>query len=136
MGILIDTGVFIRWEREGGVIDFSRWRSCGEPCVSVISESELMVGVHLANTEERRAKRRLFVSTVLSNVSILPIDSKVADIHAGIVAALTQNGNSIGPHDNWIAATALKHDYELLTTNAAEFRRVPNLRVIEYPNSR
>jgi hypothetical protein len=24
-------------------------------------------------------------------------------------------------------------DYELLTTNAGEFRRVPNLRVIPYP---
>ncbi|MFM2219787.1 MAG: hypothetical protein RL240_4105, partial [Planctomycetota bacterium] len=35
---------------------------------------------------------------------------------------------------NWIAATALMVDYELLTTNAAEFRRVPNLRVIPYPS--
>ena len=24
MGVLIDTGVFIRWEREGGIIDFSK----------------------------------------------------------------------------------------------------------------
>ena len=46
MGVLIDTGVFIRWEREGGIIDFSRWRSFGEPCVSVITESELKVGIH------------------------------------------------------------------------------------------
>jgi tRNA(fMet)-specific endonuclease VapC len=66
---------------------------------------------------------------------VLPIDSKVANIHARIVAALTQNGTTIGPHDNWIAATALTYDYELLTTNVAEFRRVPNLRIIEYPNS-
>ena len=135
MGVLIDTGVFIRWEREGGIIDFSRWRSFGEPYVSVITESELKVGVHRANTEERRARRSLFVLTVLSNVIVLPIDSKVADIHAGIVATLTRNGTTIGPHDNWIAATALKYDYELLTTNLAEFRRVPNLRIIEYPNS-
>ena len=135
MGVVIDTGVFIRWEREGGIIDFSRWNSFGEPCISVITESELKVGIHRANTEGRRARRSLFVSTVLSNVVVLPIDSKVADIHAKIVAALSQNGTTIGPHDNWIAATALKYDYDLLTTNVAEFSRVPNLRVIDYPNS-
>lgn len=135
MGVVIDTGVFVRWEREGGVLKFSRWSAFGEPCISVITESELKVGIHRANTDSRRAKRSLFVSTVLSNVLVLPIDSKVADIHAEIVAALSQNGTTIGPHDNWIAATALKYDYALLTTNVAEFCRVPNLRVIDYPNS-
>jgi tRNA(fMet)-specific endonuclease VapC len=135
MGVVIDTGFFIRWGREGGIIDFSRWRSFGEPCVSVITESELKVGIHRANTVERRARRSLFVSTVLSHVVVLSIDSMVADIHAGIVAALSQNGTTIGPHDNWIAATALKYDYHLLTTNLVEFKRVPNLRIIEYPNS-
>jgi len=95
MGVLIDTGVFIRWEREGGIINFSRWSSFGEPCISVITESELKVGVHRANTEARRARRTLFISTVLSNVVVLPIDSKVANIHARIVAALTQNGTTM-----------------------------------------
>ena len=127
MGVVIDTGVFIRWEREGGTIDFSRWSSFGEPSISVITESELKVGIHRANTDERRARRTLFVTTVLLNVVVLPIDSKVADIHAEIVAALSRNGNTIGPHDNWIAATALKYDYNLLTTNVAEFSRVANL---------
>ena len=120
MGVVIDTGVFIRWEREGGIIEFSRWSSLGEPCISVITESELKVGIHRANTRD-------------SNVVVLPIDSRVADMHARIVSELTSNGTTIGPHDNWIAATALMVDYELLTTNAGEFRRVPNLRVIPYP---
>lgn len=136
MGVVIDTGVFIRWERDGGIIDFSRWSSLGEPCISVITESELKVGIHRANTEDRRVRRSLFVSTVLANVVVLPIDSKVADIHARIVAALSQSGTTIGPHDNWIAATALKFNYELLTTNVIEFGRVPNLRVIDYLYSR
>ena len=134
MGVVIDTGVFIHWEREGGNTDFSRWSSFGEPSISVITESELKVGVHRANTAERKSRRSLFVSTILANVVVLPIDSQVAEIHSQIVSFLSQNGNAIGPHDNWIAATALKYDYELLTTNVAEFRRVPNLRVIDYPS--
>lgn len=100
----------------------------------MISESELKVGIHRANTRERRERRSLFVQTVLSNVVVLPIDSRIADIHARIVSELTRDGTAIGPHDHWIAATALMFDYELLTTNVAEFRRVPNLRVIPYPS--
>jgi hypothetical protein len=46
MRVVIDNGVFIRWEREGGIIEFSRWSSLCEPCISVISESELTVGIH------------------------------------------------------------------------------------------
>ena len=107
----------------------------GEPCVSVITESELKVGIHRANSDQRKAKRSLFVATVLSYVSVLPINSSVADIHARIVAEISSKGTTIGPHDYWIAATALRYDYDLLTTNASEFNRVPNLRVIEYKNT-
>lgn len=132
MGVVIDTGVFIRWEREGGSIDLAQWSFLGEPCVSVITESELKVGVYRANTEERRTKRLLFVNAILTNVVVLPIDSKIANVHAQLVTTLTQNGMTIGPHDNWIAATALAHDYHLLTTNVSEFKRVPSLKVIDF----
>ena len=89
MGIVIDTGVFIRWEREGRGIDLKQWESFGEPCVSVITESELKVGIHRANSAQRKSRRSLFVATVLANVSILPIDSLVANVHAMIVAELS-----------------------------------------------
>jgi len=135
MGFVVDTGVFIRWEREGRVIELTQWASVGEPCVSVITESELKVGIHRANSDQRKARRSLFVATVLSYVSVLPIDSAVADIHAKIVVELSSKGTTIGPHDYWIAATALKYDYDLLTTNASEFKRVPKLRILEYRNT-
>jgi predicted nucleic acid-binding protein len=132
MGILIDTGVFIRWERDGGTVNLRNWSSYGEPAISVVTQSELMVGVHRANTPQRREKRLRFVQTVIKNVSVLPIDFQIADFHSQIVATLSESGLTIGPHDNWIAATAITYDYDLLTTNANEFRRVPNLRVIDF----
>ncbi len=132
MGVLIDTGVFIQWERDAGKIDFRAWSAYGEPSISVITQSELMVGVHRADSPERRVKRLQFVQSVLANVSILPVDSHAADIHARIVATLSKSGTTIGPHDNWIAATAIAYNYELLTTNANEFRRVADLRVIDF----
>jgi tRNA(fMet)-specific endonuclease VapC len=91
-----------------------------------------MVGVHRADTLERRDKRLRFVQNIIANVAVLPVDSRVAEIHARIIAMLSQSGSTIGPHDNWIAATAITYGYDLLTTNAAEFRRVPDLRVIDY----
>lgn len=132
MGILIDTGVFIRWERENGATDFGRWTNYGSPAISVITQSELMVGVHRANTPQRRERRLRFVEAIITNVNLLAVDSRIADVHAQIVATLSQSGTTIGPHDNWIAATAITYDYDLLTTNAHEFRQVPNLRVIDY----
>jgi tRNA(fMet)-specific endonuclease VapC len=81
MGVVVDSGVFIRWEREGRGIDFSKWVFFGEPFVSVVTVSELKVGIHPANTIERRAKRSQFVATILSCVSVLDIDSAVADLH-------------------------------------------------------
>ena len=136
MGILIDTGVFIRWERDEGRVDLGKWARYGEPAISVITQSELMVGVHRANTPERREKRLRFVQTIIANVAVVPIDARIADVHARTVASLSQSGSTIGPHDNWIAATALTYDYDLLTTNAAEFRRVRDLRVIDYLDMR
>ena len=132
MGILIDTGVFIQWERDAERIDLVRLAVHGEPAISVITQSELMVGVHRANTPDRREKRFRFVQSIVSNVAVIPIDSRVAEEHARLVTALSQSGTTIGPHDNWIAATALAHNYTLLTTNTNEFRRVTGLRVIDY----
>jgi len=91
-----------------------------------------MVGVNRANSPQRRDKRLRIVQSIITNVSILPIDSQIADVHSQIIAKLSDSGLTIGPHDNWLAATAITYDYDLLTTNANEFRRVPNLRVIDY----
>jgi predicted nucleic acid-binding protein len=89
MGILIDTGVFIRWERENGKTNFGRWANWGGPAISVITQSELMVGVHRANTPQRKENRLRFVQTILKSVSVLPIDSHISEVHAQIVAMLS-----------------------------------------------
>ena len=59
MGVVVDTGVFIRWERDGRGIDLTQWASLGEPCVSVITESEFKVGFHRANSDHRQVSTKL-----------------------------------------------------------------------------
>jgi tRNA(fMet)-specific endonuclease VapC len=52
--------------------------------------------------------------------------------YAQTYAALVRTNQLIGPNDLWIAASALEHGLALLTRNASEFRRVPDLSVIDY----
>ena len=68
MGVIVDTNVFIYFEKEGKDIDLSPWGHSGRRYSSVVTISELLIGVHRANTEERRRKRFAFVETVISGV--------------------------------------------------------------------
>jgi len=90
------------------------------------------MGVHRADTEERRQRRSAFVEAIISGVGILDVTLAVARIHAEIYAELAKKGQMIGAHDLIIAATARCHDLSLLTDNGAEFSRVPGLRMIPF----
>ena len=54
MGLMVDTNIFIRFEKSGKPIDFSSWESSQKVYISAVIVSELLMGVHRANTEERR----------------------------------------------------------------------------------
>jgi tRNA(fMet)-specific endonuclease VapC len=130
MGLIIDTSVFIRWERAGRAIDFSPWSGYGEVTISSITASELLVGVWRADTDSRRQKRTAFVEAILAVVPVVDFNLPVARLHAQLFASLMKSGRTIGPHDLIIAATALHRGSSLLTANAAEFSQVPGLDVI------
>ena len=130
MGIVVDSGVFILWERRGRSVE-ARLAELDRPgFISVATASELLVGVHRANTSERREKRSNFVEAILNRFPILGIELQVARIHAELAAKLAQNGTTIGYQDLWIAATALNYDYVVMTTNSREFSRIQNLEVV------
>ncbi len=134
MGLMVDTNVFIRFEKTGNPIDFSSWDASEDVYVyiSVVIVSELLMGVFRANTEERRQRRSAFVEAVISGVGVLDFTVSVARVHAEIYAELAKKGQLIGSHDLIIAATARSHDLALLTDNVQEFSRVPGLRVIPF----
>lgn len=128
--LLLDTSVVIAAERRQlDVAHHTRGRS--DPVfLSVISASELLHGVHRANTEERRARRTSFVERVLATLPILDVTLGTARVHARLWADLAARGALVSPHDLWIAASALAAGCALVTANPDEFRRVPGL-VIE-----
>ena len=133
MGLIIDTNVFVHWERSGRNIDFSRWEDRGDAAISVVTASELLVGVHRADTEDRRERRLTFVESILAQIPMLDFTLEVARVHARLFAALANQGQMVGAHDLIIAATARYHGHAVLTANVAEFERVPELEVVLLP---
>lgn len=132
MGLMIDSNVFIEFEKHGKAIDFSAWARDERVYLSVIVASELLIGVHRANSPARRERRRAFVEAILAGVGILEVDLAVARVHAEIYAELAEKGELIGAHDLLIAATARFHRMALLTSNVQEFSRVSGLQVIPF----
>ena len=132
MGMMVDTNVFVHFERSGKVIDLSPWSDLEGVYVSVVTVSELLVGVHRANTENRKQQRSLIIESVIAEFDVLDFTLDCARLHAEIYAELAKSGRMIGAHDLIIAATARLHGFSILTDNVAEFSRVPGLRVIPF----
>lgn len=129
MGVLIDTDVLIGLER-GGAWEQIEQAVPGEECgISVITVSELLHGVHRAGPQHRPA-RQAFVEHLLAGMQALPVTTAVARVHAAVGAELAGQGEPVGAHDLWIAATAIAHGHGVLTRNAREFSRVAGLRVV------
>ncbi len=130
MGLLIDTHIFIACEK--GALDLDRLieEHDDDPVfLSVISASELLHGVHRATEESVRTRRLAFVETLLNGMEVLEIDLAAARIHAELWSDLSERGEMIGPHDLWLAASALANHCTLVTRNAREFTRIPGLKV-------
>ena len=96
--------------------------------MSVVSASELLVGVERANTPERKAQRGAFVEHLLSHIPVLEFLLPVSRTHARILAALPKHLTA-GAHDTLIAATAIHYGHAVLTRNVAHFRIFAGLQI-------
>jgi tRNA(fMet)-specific endonuclease VapC len=133
VGVLIDSTVLIAHER--GRLDLSEKLARHEDeefFISVITASELLHGVHRAQDSKIRTQRSALVEAILERFPILQVDLATARIHSRVWADLAPAGLVIGPHDLWIAATAIAQGLTLVTANVREFRRVDGLTVEEW----
>ena len=132
MGVIIDSSVFIEVERRERPLDaLIATLSNEDSGLAAITASELLAGVYRADSVERRSRRETFVESVFRSIPVFPFDLQVARTHAEILAQMASTGQVIGNFDMIIAATALTHEYELLTENVRDFNRVPGLKVLQ-----
>jgi predicted nucleic acid-binding protein len=128
---LVDSSTLITLERRGGHLSTLTEIVGGEEIVlSVITASELLVGVYRASPPVRQAQREAFVSSLLTAIPIVPIDLVVARVHARLAAQLASGGRAVGAHDLLIGATAIARGASVVTENIRDFRRIPGLQVL------
>jgi predicted nucleic acid-binding protein len=108
MSSLLDTSVLISERPELGA---------GEGAISVMTLAELHVGVLYVRDEQERAGRLRRLAWVERTFERLPVDDEVARRFGEIVAAARGRGCRPGVADALIAATAITHDLELVSSD-------------------
>lgn len=132
MKILLDTSVYsqpIKKRPLSTVI--AHWKEHPESdfAVSAICELEVLYGVTAANIPSLSFA---YEKILKGRFPVLPFDADCAARYAQLQAGFTKSGNTRPTFDLMIAATALVHDLELATCNAADFQGIPGLRITDW----
>ncbi len=132
MGVVVDTSAIVDLERSRGSLADLVGALGAEPAVlPAIVLAELQVGVRLADTPARAARRAAQLASLTSRIPIVDFDREVADEWATIFADLRRGGRPIPANDIAVSATARVLDYDVVVghRDEAHFRLVPGLRV-------
>lgn len=90
---------------------------------------ELKAGIQKSVSPQ---KRNVQLNDFTSQVQVFPFGKAEAESATVIRAYLEVRGKPIGPYDILIAATAHSYDAALVTHNIREFKRVPDLKVVDW----
>ena len=130
MGLIFDSSVLIYLERNLQNIEKIISDREEEPYgISVITVSELLHGVHRADSEKRRLEREAFVERVIELFPAYPFDLNAARIYARIWANLVKKGVALGSHDLMIGSTAISMGFSVITTDIRDFEKIPGLKI-------
>jgi predicted nucleic acid-binding protein len=130
MGLVIDTSALIAWER--GIGEMPSEVPLEETLtIPAIVWAEAVIGVLLADSPVRAARRRKRLDNVRSALGIEPFTAEAAEHYAEIYATLSRAGRMIPANDIAVAATALALGAGVLVgpQDEAHFRTVPGLDV-------
>ena len=131
MAWLLDTNAWIQiLKKRGGSLE--------QAVVSHPPEEILLCSIvkaelwHGAQRYERRDRRLAVLAKLFAAFVSLPFDDDAAWHYADIRHQLEAAGNVIGPNDLKIAAICRATGLTLVTSNTAEFSRVPGLRIEDW----
>ena len=128
--ILLDTNVIVHYLKgDAAIVARIQNASRGELAIPAIVLYELEYGTLRSRLP---ARRRRELQAGLEHIQHVPFDSVAAIAAASIRVELEKQGSTIGPFDILIAGTAVSRGAALVTNNAAEFSRVPGLRVLDW----
>jgi len=131
--ILLDTNVVVHYLKgDPAIVARILKASRGELAIPAIVVYELEYGTLRSKLP---ARRRRELEAGLEHIRHVPFDSAAAMAAATIRVQLEKQGSTIDPLDMLIAGTAVSRGAALVTNNAAEFSRVPGLRVLDWKST-
>lgn len=132
MRLLLDTNVCIDVLRgRPEVVARLREHPPGYLHVSAITVFELIQGAERAPEQFREIERRK-VNTFLSPILQVMFDGPCGALAGEINAALLNAGTPVGVMDVFIAATALRMDVPVVTSNVRDFSKIKGLELIDW----
>ena len=131
MRYMLDTNICVELirKRSPSVLQHLLRMTPRDVCISVITLGELEFGVAKSASQERN---HLALLEFLAPIAVQPFTDSAAAVYGRIRGHLEALGNGIGSLDTLIAAHALALDLTLVTNNEREFRRVPDLKVVNW----
>lgn len=121
------------------LIDLQRERRKGEEGVAygllrsrsddMIVTSSVAWGEFLEGFESMEDDR---IAALEESLSVLVQTATTSKIYAVLARRLRMQGQMIGSNDLWIGAASIEHSLPLVTRNVEHFKRLPDLRLVEY----
>lgn len=128
MTYILDTNVAIHLRDGDPLVTAKVAELNGAILLSIITRVELEGGVHREPSETGLRRARLDV--ILGALPVLTFDAEAANAYRMILETAGYSRRKI--LDRMIAAQALVHRATLITRNAADFRDVPGLSLLEW----
>jgi tRNA(fMet)-specific endonuclease VapC len=132
---ILDTSVLVDIDRGGVDQRVAKLDEEGRHAISVVSLTELRLGVHKQYEKETDAHRDAMegLERLYSRFEVLDINRPDSIAAAEIIADLQSRGNRLDDlHDVYIAATARTEQLPVLTANVSHFERIDGIQVVDW----
>jgi tRNA(fMet)-specific endonuclease VapC len=131
MKFILDTNtcIYIIKQKPPKVLKHFKAYSVGEIGISSITLSELRFGVEKSQHIQKNDEA---LDDFILPLEIADFDEKAAKVYGKVRAALEKAGNLIGSMDLLIGAHALSIGATLVTNNIKEFKRIKELKLIDW----
>lgn len=123
--MVVDSSIFIEFLRATNKAKTTLFRlpDDSELFISVVTLYELLMGA----TDERKKRD---ITLLTDPLIILPFTKAVAEKAAEIYHDLRRRNQMIEFRDIFIGATAIVHDFPVLTKNEKHFQRISELKMV------
>ena len=136
MGLILDSSMVTPAERGGDTVEqlIERVVKLGgdqDAALSAVGLTELIHGIHRAQTPQMRARRESFLHELLADLTVYPYTKETAMLAGKIDGEQQSQGVVVPFGDLLIGATALSPGFSVLPANLRHFQKIPGLMVVQ-----